>query len=278
MTTESGSQGGIGAPQECAGVSASDALELHQAQLDPDQISPLIHQDNFEEFQAVADAFVEAERRVKLVEWMDGTDVPSINELRYVSYHLLKACQIQDDPRAQYEELKRAERHCKRASFDAIELGIIGALEQVNDFNKDYNKFPISEVLPNYLDMMNTVEGVRVFLANEAGGEFRDDYYSDCEDRYSQLTDIIGRLRSARDEINKKRDLAQCLSQRLFRTEMVALASFTMVVIMFLFGSSGVINSEAEDSKVDKKVVTSPKDKTSKPNQLGTKNDEKLKQ
>lgn len=191
-----------------------DLQALHSEALIPSGICPLVTLGNQEAFFRVAEAFAEAERRIKRVEWMGGLDVPSINELRYVSYHLLKACQIQDDEKRQFEELRRAERHCKRASFDALELGIITALEEVTSFQERYASFPVSDVLSDYHDMMTDVQSTVDFLAEAAGGEFRDDYYDDCEQKLGRLQDITRKLSAASEEINKKKALFDKEQQR----------------------------------------------------------------
>ena len=138
------------APEDCVGKDKI-ASPHHEQPINPDDVVPLVKEENRPIFQDVAKAFCEAERRMKKIEWMDGTDVPSINELRYVGYHLFKACQ-QDDTVLQREELRRAERHCKRASFDALELGMITQLERINDFVTDYKDYPVSDDLPDYFD------------------------------------------------------------------------------------------------------------------------------
>jgi hypothetical protein len=191
-----------------------DLQALHSEPLIPSSVYPLVAPGNREAFFRVAQAFAEAERRIKRVEWMGGLDVPSINELRYVSYHLLKACQIQDDEKRQFEELRRAERHCKRASFDALELGIITALEEVKSFRESYSSFPVSDVLSDYHDMMTDVQSTADFLAEAAGGEFRDDYYEDCEQKLGRLQDITRKLSVASEEINKKKALFEREQQR----------------------------------------------------------------
>jgi len=191
-----------------------DLQALHSEPLIPSSIYPLVAHSNREAFSRVAQAFAEAERRIKRVEWMGGLDVPSINELRYVSYHLLKACQIQDDEKRQFEELRRAERHCKRASFDALELGIITALEEVTSFRERYARFPVSDVLSDYHDMMTDVQSTVDFLAGAAGGEFRDDYYDDCEQKLERLQGITRKLSVASEEINKKKALFDKEQQR----------------------------------------------------------------
>ncbi len=202
----------------CDGEQATEHSPFHSEAIEASELKALIFTENEEAFREVAKSFTEAERRIKLVEWVDGTDVPSINELRYVSYHLLKAIQHTDQYK-QYEELKRAERHCMRASFDALELGMISQLEEVSVFKDDYKDFPVSDVLSGYFDKLAEVQRAQEFLATAAGGEFRDEYYDECERVLGELMDITRAFRSAREEINKKRLLFEEKKERAIEAE-----------------------------------------------------------
>lgn len=172
----------------------------------PEDMEPLVFAENREAFKQVGVSFAEAERRIKLIEWLDGTDIPSINELRYVGYHILKACQ-KDDAVQQREELKRADRHCKRASFDALELGLISSFETVKAFQERHATYPVSDVLSDYHDMMTDVVKAQSFLAQNSGGEYRDEYYDTCEGWVSRLVDIAAKLTATDEEISKKKSI-----------------------------------------------------------------------
>ncbi len=197
---------------DCVGFSDMQN-DLHAIDpIKPNDVVPVIDESNYEAFNEVVMAFSEAERRMKAVEWIEGTDIPSINELRYVSYHIFKACQNDCDEKQQYEELKRAVRHCKRASYDAMELGIIAQLEKVAEFVHDHRDLCVSDHMSNYLSLMTEVEDIKNFLENSAGIESRDSYYEECELKLTRLGQINVSLRAAREELNKKRadlDLAE---------------------------------------------------------------------
>ena len=72
--------------------------------------------------------------------------IPATNELRYAGHHLLQS--INEDGMVHDEEyLRKAKSHCERAMYEAAEAGIMSALEQINDFRKDYKDIVVSEVV-----------------------------------------------------------------------------------------------------------------------------------
>ncbi len=158
-------------------------------------------------FQETRRQFDEAERRIKLIEregLSDGIDIPSLNELRYVGFHLLRAFSTNSYEK-QKEQLDKAKRHCERASYDAMELGIIQRLEEIRIFQKDYRKITISSVVSDYLEMMEKTQEANAFIA-ESDPENREAYYSECETHYLTLKKIAEKLMVAREELNKEKN------------------------------------------------------------------------
>ncbi|MBE0508349.1 MAG: hypothetical protein IBX50_16800 [Marinospirillum sp.] len=67
------------------------------------------------QLESLLSLFSEAEAKVKEAEEIDGAiSVPSINELRYVGYHLTRAL-ANKDPREVEQELTKAANHARRA-------------------------------------------------------------------------------------------------------------------------------------------------------------------
>jgi hypothetical protein len=78
----------------------------------------------------IIDLFDKAEDKVKEVEQLaQELSVPSINELRYVGYHLARSF-CEDNPQEINTQISKAQGHCKRAIYDAHEIGIIFMLEE----------------------------------------------------------------------------------------------------------------------------------------------------
>lgn len=226
--------GGGLVPLECAGLNAEELEAYHSEAIIPENILPLVDRQNMELFVAVADAFAMAERRMKIVEWIDGTDVPSINELRYVGYHLFRACQCPGDSHKQHEELKRAERHCKRACFDAMELGIIAQLEKISAFKRDYKRVVVTDVINDYLDLMAQAQVTRDFLASSDGVEGRDEHYLECETHLDKLIEINRRLEGGRDELNKHSNSLARAERRASISSMAAVAAAVVAAIALI--------------------------------------------
>lgn len=172
--------------------------------------STLIQEANLPLYTQVLSSFKQAEQFIKSVELdSNGNDlsVPSINELRYTGHHLVKAIQS-DDAEKQKEELKKAYRHCKRASFDAVELGIIGKLETITIFEYDYRKSLIQNVWPDYLDSVAELEKIQCFLKHQNVTRSREDYFDSCLAHYEMAAKISQKARLARPQLNKQRNKA----------------------------------------------------------------------
>lgn len=169
---------------------------------------PLIHPENNEVYTQVVNSFREAEKRLKVIEWQDGElDIPAINELRYVGNHIFNALYC-NGISEQYEQLKRAERHCKRANYDAIELGLIDLMEKFRCFHEEYRDIAVADIVPGYIQMMTEVRATRTLLS-VAPGDSRDDYYNDAWEKLLRLKDIWELLEASHDELSKRRNRLQ---------------------------------------------------------------------
>jgi len=150
-----------------------------------------------EKLEAIIRLFDEAESKVKEVEQLSSDlSIPSINELRYVGYHLTKAlCQQTDGTIS--SELDKAERHCKRAIYDAVEIGVIYLLEKIQEFQQDYGRsVEIVTVIPNYIELCAEAHDTREFISHikENCEKDRDRYYEECQPHYIALKTIYRKL------------------------------------------------------------------------------------
>lgn len=166
----------------------------------------MISEEQREKIQRIVELFDFAEEKVKEVERLDGKlSIPSINELRYVGYHLAKA--LCSEGSLADAQLEQAKNHCNRAIYDAYEVGIIYFLEYIKAFKKKYAEY--LHLLPP--DIMSTyVNDVK--LANDARDSInqknshpnndRDSYYQDVQPHYEKLKAITGRFDTAEPIIN----------------------------------------------------------------------------
>jgi len=155
----------------------------------------------------LSDLFAEAEAKVKEAEEIDGDIVvPSINELRYVGYHLIRA--LASEHPSIDQELNKAADHARRAIYDAAEAQVIFFLEKVKDFQERHRKSAsVTDVISDYVALMQQVEQAKKKISETRQKELpinRAEYYQQCEPHIQILRDIVARLELAEPEIAKK--------------------------------------------------------------------------
>ncbi len=158
--------------------------------------------------KGIVGLFDRAEDKVKEVELLaQELSIPAINELRYVGYHLARSL-CEDSPEQLNIQINKAERHCKRAIYDAHGIGIIHLLEQLMLFKEKYTSFSnaVITIMPSYTDDLTCANKASKFIAQikEENRGSRDSYYMQCEPHYQSLRDIIDKLSIAEPLINQK--------------------------------------------------------------------------
>ena len=117
--------------------------------------------------------FADAESAIKLYERI-GLDnvVSAVNELRYAGEHIL-AAETAASPDDCETALLRAERHCVRAKYDAIESTIVTLLEQIAAVRQSgFSTNEMSKVFPEWKDcLVKAVEAQKIL---ETAGAVRD--------------------------------------------------------------------------------------------------------
>ncbi|MGB1907213.1 MAG: hypothetical protein ACPHN3_07755, partial [Spongiibacter sp.] len=167
--------------------------------------------ENREAYDELFNAFKVAEQDIKEAEIVDkagnGILIPAINELRYCSYHIIHAINSAD-PANQKEQLLRAKRHCERASFDALELGLSTLLIKIDEFKAPYRgKVPLSSVISGYADDMSAATKAQESL----GGNYKDkiENFKAIREHHSRAKDIYVKFIQMEDdlqlEIDKRR-------------------------------------------------------------------------
>lgn len=158
--------------------------------------------------------FAEAEKRIKEIEhFNEGLDIPAINELRYVSFHLLEI--LTSPPAAQESHNAKVISHLQRAIYDACEALISLQLKELRKFQEDYRLTVVSDVINNYQELMqNAEEASSLIKGKQRGHDGREDYYADALKHVDVLQKINITLRAARDELNKKLNIQRRDSRR----------------------------------------------------------------
>ncbi|MCK5717151.1 MAG: hypothetical protein KAH77_06635 [Thiomargarita sp.] len=180
--------------------------------------------------------FEKAEISIKKAEQLSSNlSIPSINELRYAGYHIIKAISVTQSVAISEKEMAMAEKHCKRAIYDATEIGIIYLLESIEIFQKDYSTSTnIIPVLSDYVDLCKQVENAKNFIANIKNNNHnnRDQYYEECAPYYEELNKIKQTLTCARPEINKLND-SERKKTRIVILQIV-ISILAIIIILFI--------------------------------------------
>jgi hypothetical protein len=164
-----------------------------------------------DQVEEAAQLFAKAEQCIKDIEHNgEGLDIPSINELRYFGWHLLKALTQNN-----LEELTKAKNHAKRAIFDACEAQIVANLTAIEKFQNDYRVVNVSDVLKNYADLMVSAENAKVFIQDRDGNS-REYYYEKCVNHVNTLKSINQTFKAARNDLNVKREDKKTQTFRYF--------------------------------------------------------------
>lgn len=158
----------------------------------------------------ISELFALAEEKIKLIEHLgEGLTFPSVNQLRYVAFHLLRADKAPDE-NLRKEELRKAKNHCERAIYDAVEPGIVHYLEEIRTFQNDYRMVEITNIIPNYLDISRKADESSGFISERIKDSISDrsnnqgDQYQEATSLFEGLKEAVKLLSYARPELNKK--------------------------------------------------------------------------
>ncbi|MFJ4144433.1 hypothetical protein [Pseudomonas sp. NPDC089734] len=140
-----------------------------------------------------------AEEKIKLVENLNQElSIPAINELRYAGYHMTQFLTCTGEEAE--KQLGKAENHCKRAIYDAVEAGVTNQLEMIKTFQNDFRNVIISETITRYPQIRKELKAAQdLILAPKDPAKDRSEYYEQC----SSHLEI---LRIARDELESYRE------------------------------------------------------------------------
>ena len=171
----------------------------------------------------LAGLFKLAEDKIKLVENLNlELSIPAINELRYAGYHITQFI-ASETPEAANEEFGKAEKHCKRAIYDAAEAGVTYQLEMIKIFQTDFRTLSIRKTISNYNEIRKQIKAASTLILTPRGKVDRSAYYEECAKHLETLQVAHEELESYRD------DLIQELKQenrtaRIFQVAVATLA------------------------------------------------------
>jgi hypothetical protein len=193
------------------------------------------------ELNEVRNLFNEAEKALKTVEHLhgEGIIVPAINELRYAGNHLLRAAAA-IDPDEKQKNIERAKNHCKRAHYDAIEIGVIAYLEKFDKFHNDYRLIPIRPVIPEYPHYLKVRRTVLNFV-EDASPEQRHKFHTQLDSYFKELKEILDNLEDYREDLNKSMAIRR----------MAALTSFVMIALAIPGAIAAYFQLSSSDTAAD---------------------------
>lgn len=159
---------------------------------------------DFSQLREVAKHWKTAEHRIKRTERFNSKlTVPAVNELRYAGYHLLEALSA-TDPNTAEEALKKAGRHCQRATYDAVESEVMLHLEKIRLFQEDYRNITIDLNGYDYPAIRRAArEANNLINAAKNDDETKDQHYEKLVSHCDHLANDVGTLEDMRDELNK---------------------------------------------------------------------------
>lgn len=151
--------------------------------------------------EELARLFKIAEDKIKLVENLNlELSIPAINELRYAGYHITRFIAAETIEAAN-EEFGKAEKHCKRAIYDAAEAGVTFQLEMIKTFQTDFRNVRIGTVIPNYPEMRKQINAARDLVVAPRSATERVAYYEECSKHLEVLREAHKELESYREDL-----------------------------------------------------------------------------
>lgn len=174
------------------------------------------------DFSKLKEVFFDAEAALKIVEidLQHGLVLPPLNEIRYASYHLVKALNYKenDDLINYSEQIDKAIKHCKRAIYDAYEIPVIQYRALLEEYHDQYDIRILSEVFDDYPAKRNQIREISKTLSGviidrgdkDSEQDNRNEYSDKCSSARLELKclveefeDVESELRTLTDERNK---------------------------------------------------------------------------
>lgn len=172
-----------------------------------------------EAFTSVRHYYAIAEEKMKLLEGIDGElFIPSVNELRYAGCHLSKST-VATDFETIKGELGKAKKHCKRAIYDALEVGITYYLERLRVFQEDYKTVVLSPIISDLSVIQAKIVEIRDFVAKPRGDD-RADFWEGCTQYFYEIQQLSDKIENCREDLNKVL-LQQAHDQRQYTHKLI---------------------------------------------------------
>lgn len=138
-------------------------------------------------YKKVFDSFAIAETRLKHYEdaYGKGLVVASLNEIRYAANHTLQATQALDTDE-KLDQLNKAERHCKRAAYDACASAMTEQfllMQRFRDYYCAEHFHHVNAVIPDYNEHLVHFRDARSIIQNVRLNDGKEEYYEQLDER-----------------------------------------------------------------------------------------------
>ena len=169
--------------------------------------TPLINNNSGEvsvTIELVREEYEKADNFSRIVaNYINEVSIPANNQLRYAGHHFLSA--ISDDGSiGNPDQLRRAFYHCQRAQYEAAESGIVGALDNIELFRRDYRRTVVTSIVPNYIEIKRIAKEAKQLLEQSREAKNNADLLVDLLDMFGRVSEAAETLDDSREEINKK--------------------------------------------------------------------------
>ena len=199
----------------------------------------MIEKKYHDQFALVAETFKRAESKIKEIElYNNEIIIPSLNELRYVGYHIIQAGKTQDTDLIN-EELQKAKQHAERAIYDAIEAGLLYKIEEIKNFHIKFDHIPqTTKIIDKYLDKISEVQNTlkTITLVDK---ETREEKYKEIEIHYNEIINIANIFQLSSNKIieavyqdNKK---AKQEARRFITTVLLSVMAIVVSIVIAYF-------------------------------------------
>lgn len=185
-----------------------------------------------------AEKFDSAERAIKEIEilTLEGVVTPALNEIRYAGQHFIR-CFEQDEIATIQKCAIAAERHLRRAVYEAYDAGISFYIEKCYAFKTQYEMIPLTEVLKDYVEQTQSIERIQEELIAEnrtvEKNDNKEDYAERKKPQFDALKSISRNWEAAREELNKRLMLKTRDDRRFLITLFL---SFLAILVTFVLG------------------------------------------
>jgi len=173
-------------------------------------------------FEQFCSLYFQAEKKLKKIETVIGRlAIPPLNEFRYAGCHIARYLSGEEE-----SNISDAERHCKRAIYDSMEIGISYYLDEIGNFREDYKLIPITDVVNGYVEDCQKIREIQNFISSYNRHQLENSWEV-VQANFDVLEKINDKLEAARPELNKK-----ILNWR--RNIAIGLGCFVVTVISIL--------------------------------------------